>query len=79
LQITKFLDAGTIEEKIYQRQIAKEGLSRAVVDEEQSGTRHFRKDELRELFRTNDMSDGCDTHTAIKCACSGNAIAAAPR
>lgn len=47
--IYRFLTAGTIEEKILQRQQAKEGLADQIVDDNQE-SRKFSREELRELF-----------------------------
>ncbi|KAL4855183.1 Protein CHROMATIN REMODELING 25 [Chlorella vulgaris] len=62
---------GSIEEKIFQRQLAKEGLSRVVVDDNADEQRTFSRDELKALFRV-DPQIQCDTHTAIKCSCDGS-------
>jgi DNA repair and recombination RAD54-like protein len=53
--------AGTIEEKIFQRQSHKKALSSCVVDEEQDVERHFSLGELKELF-TLDETSLSDTH-----------------
>lgn len=53
--------AGTIEEKIFQRQSHKKALSSCVVDEEQDVERHFSLGELKELF-TLDEASLSDTH-----------------
>lgn len=53
--------AGTIEEKIFQRQSHKKALSSCVVDEEQDVERHFSLGELKELF-TLDEANLSDTH-----------------
>eukprot|EP00761_Pharyngomonas_kirbyi_P009637 gb/GECH01009654.1/.p1 GENE.gb/GECH01009654.1/~~gb/GECH01009654.1/.p1 ORF type:complete len:914 (+),score=151.79 gb/GECH01009654.1/:1-2742(+) len=47
--IYRFLSTGTIEEKIFQRQLVKIGLSKAVVDEKHSKI-GFSKRDLKELF-----------------------------
>ena len=56
-----FSQAGTIEEKIFQRQSHKKALSSCVVDEEQDVERHFSLGELKELF-TLDEASLSDTH-----------------
>lgn len=53
--------AGTIEEKILQRQSHKKALSSCVVDEEQEVARHFSLGELKELFTLHEASLS-DTH-----------------
>ena len=50
LRCCRFLTAGSIEEKMFQRQILKEEFSNAVVDTDMSSKRNFSRDELRELF-----------------------------
>ena len=63
----RFLSTGTIEEKIFQRQLAKTGLSRSVVDSALSKV-HFSKDELKDIFTLNVHTDS-DTHDLIGCTC----------
>jgi hypothetical protein len=48
--IYRFLCAGTIEEKMFQRQILKEEVSKAVVDVSVDCSRNFTRDDLKELF-----------------------------
>ena len=71
----RLLTAGAIEEKIYQRQLAKEGLAAVVEDRAQSNA--FDASELRDLFGDVAALDAAsDTHRSLGCACA--AASAAP-
>ena len=62
---------GTIEEKIYQRQISKQGLSGAVVDLTRSSEHiQFSVEELKNLFTLHESSH-CVTHDLLDCECTG--------
>ncbi|XP_072269343.1 DNA repair and recombination protein RAD54B, partial [Pyxicephalus adspersus] len=70
VHIYRLLTTGTLEEKIYQRQISKQGLSGAVVDlVKKSEHICFSVDELRDLFTLHEDSD-CVTHDLLECDCT---------
>ena len=70
--IYRFLMAGGLDEKIWQRQVTKLGLADSVM-ENKSGTSSFTRDELKDLFRL-DESPVCQTHELIKCDCDGRGM-----
>ncbi|XP_051016282.1 DNA repair and recombination protein RAD54B [Acomys russatus] len=71
VHIYRLLTTGTIEEKIYQRQISKQGLSGAVVDLTKSSEHiQFSVEELKNLFTLHENSQ-CVTHDLLDCACTG--------
>ncbi|CAC5403019.1 RAD54B [Mytilus coruscus] len=55
--IYRLLSTGTIEEKIYQRQISKQSLSGAVMDSKNKKDVQFSLDDLKDLFSLNDRTD----------------------
>lgn len=68
VHIYRLLTAGTIEERIFQRQVSKLGLSGTVVDLGK-GAEHttFSTTELRDLFSLIDSP--CLTHDLLNCCC----------
>ncbi|XP_050390959.1 DNA repair and recombination protein RAD54B [Patella vulgata] len=68
--IYRLLTTGTIEEKVYQRQISKQGLSGAVVDLRAKSDVQFSREDLKDLFSLNEKTI-CDTHTLLNCTCTG--------
>ena len=67
----RFLASGTIEERIYQRQLAKEGLQTVVdddngTDKAKNETNLMSADQLRELFMY-DEHELSSTHSSLKC------------
>uniref|UniRef100_UPI0037E8DD17 DNA repair and recombination protein RAD54B n=1 Tax=Semicossyphus pulcher TaxID=241346 RepID=UPI0037E8DD17 len=69
VHIYRLLTAGTIEERIFQRQVSKQGLSGTVVDLGK-GAEHtsFSTSDLRDLFSLT--STPCLTHDLLSCSCS---------
>ncbi|GAB7341812.1 hypothetical protein MBLNU457_g0139t1 [Dothideomycetes sp. NU457] len=66
--IYRLLTKGGLDEKIFQRQIFKQGLADSVVDNKAS-TNSFSQEELRDLF-TLDQRDTCQTHDLLGCECA---------
>ena len=67
--IYRFLMAGGIDEKIWQRQIVKLGLASNIMDQK-GETSSFTREDLRDLFRL-DEGLSCQTHDLIACKCKG--------
>jgi len=63
------LSTGTIEEKVFQRQVAKKSLASNIVEGETDAVPDFSAKELKELFmyKENTLSD---THDLLNCPCS---------
>ncbi|KAL9121242.1 MAG: hypothetical protein Q9187_002197 [Circinaria calcarea] len=70
--IYRFLMAGGLDEKIWQRQVTKLGLASSVMDQK-GGTSSFTREELKDLFRL-DENLGCQTHELIGCKCGGRGM-----
>ncbi|KAJ6263580.1 DNA repair and recombination protein RAD54B [Drechslerella dactyloides] len=65
--IYRMMTTGCIDEKIYQRQITKQGLADSVMDQKAGGS-NFTTAELRDLF-TLDTETVCNTHDLLGCNC----------
>ena len=65
--IYRFSLAGTLEEKVLQRQLLKEEVSSAIVDGDTGGARSFSADELRRLFDepTEEPAGSCSTFAML--------------
>ncbi|TYJ57577.1 hypothetical protein B9479_001659 [Cryptococcus floricola] len=73
--IYRFLTTNAIDEKIYQRQITKTGLSEQMLDHNSSEATTTNKDsfsteELRDIFTLNLRTNGCQTHDLLGCDCT---------
>eukprot|EP01125_Pyxidicula_operculata_P014877 TRINITY_DN500_c0_g1_i3.p1 TRINITY_DN500_c0_g1~~TRINITY_DN500_c0_g1_i3.p1 ORF type:complete len:943 (-),score=202.97 TRINITY_DN500_c0_g1_i3:122-2950(-) len=66
------LSTGTIEEKIYQRQVAKLSLETNIVAGQTDVMPDFSKNELKELFNYKEDTIS-DTHDLLNCRCSKSA------
>jgi len=66
----RLLCTGTIEEKIYQRQLTKNALSTRIVEQKKGNDgSNFSTSELRDLFRLR-KDTICDTHDLLNCRCA---------
>lgn len=70
--IYRFMMAGGMDEKIWQRQITKLGLASNVMDQK-GGSSSFTKEELKDLFRL-DTGLSCQTHDLLGCSCGGRGL-----
>ncbi|KAJ1529567.1 hypothetical protein ONE63_006338 [Megalurothrips usitatus] len=75
--IYRLLTCGTIEEKIFQRQLSKAGLSGAVVDPQKHSSIKLSKEELKDLF-TFHGGDESLTHCSLGCNCDGKGTVPSP-
>ncbi|PYI01777.1 putative dsDNA-dependent ATPase [Aspergillus sclerotiicarbonarius CBS 121057] len=71
-RIYRILLKGSLEEKIWQRQVTKIGLADSVMEHRDS-VAQFSRDELKDLFRLDEKSK-CQTHELLGCDCGGNGI-----
>ena len=71
--VYRFLMAGGIDEKIWQRQVTKLGLASNIMDQKGGTTNNFSKEELKDLFRL-DEGLSCQTHDLLGCTCEGKGL-----
>lgn len=70
--VYRLLSSNTIEERMYQRQITKQGLSGVVVDLKSTDSRSlpsFSVEQLKELFSPVNTASLCITHDMLSCNC----------
>lgn len=72
-KIYRLLLSGGMDEKIWQRQITKMGLADQVVDGK-GGVSLFSREDLKDLFRLDERTTGCQTHELLGCGCEGRGI-----
>ncbi|KAG7450934.1 uncharacterized protein BT62DRAFT_1071552 [Guyanagaster necrorhizus] len=75
--IYRFLTAGTIDEKIYQRQVTKLGLSNSLMGSASGSSKSdsFTRKDLRDIFRIH-PDTLCNTHELLECPCDDQPTAA---
>jgi DNA repair and recombination protein RAD54B len=76
VKIYRFLMAGGMDEKIYQRQVTKTGLADSVVDGKKNEA-SFSAEELKDMFRL-DLNAECQTHDLLGCDCKGLGVDTLP-
>jgi DNA repair and recombination protein RAD54B len=72
-RIYRVLLKGSLEEKIWQRQVTKLGLADSVMQDKNNSVAQFSAAELKDLFRLDEES-GCQTHDLLGCACGGTGL-----
>ncbi|KAJ9221316.1 hypothetical protein DTO271D3_8727 [Paecilomyces variotii] len=72
-RIYRILLKGSLEEKIWQRQVTKIGLADSVMERKGGGTAQFSREELKDLFRLDETST-CQTHELLGCDCGGRGV-----
>ena len=78
-RIYRFVVKGSVEERIWQRQVTKVGLADSVMEMGSAGggkgnaMAQFSREELRDLFRL-DESEDLRTHGLLSCDCHGSGI-----
>lgn len=71
-RIYRVVLTGSLEEKIWQRQVTKIGLADSVMEHKDS-VAQFSAAELRDLFRLDEEST-CQTHDLMGCECGGRGV-----
>lgn len=71
-RIYRVILKGSLEEKIWQRQVTKLGLADSVMENKDS-VAQFSTAELRDLFRLDEEST-CQTHDLLGCDCGGKGV-----
>ncbi|XP_037047921.1 transcriptional regulator ATRX homolog [Bradysia coprophila] len=61
--VYRFISLGTMEEKIYDRQVSKLSIAKRVIDEHQIG-RYYKEVDLQQLFGVDDLDPQVVQHTA---------------
>lgn len=69
-RIYRILLKGSLEEKIWQRQVTKLGLADSVMEKKNTAAQ-FSRNELKDLFRL-DQENRCQTHELLGCECNGS-------
>ncbi|GAD94309.1 conserved hypothetical protein [Paecilomyces variotii No. 5] len=72
-RIYRILLKGSLEEKIWQRQVTKIGLADSVMEQKGGGMAQFSREELKDLFRLDETST-CQTHELLGCDCGGRGV-----
>lgn len=71
--IYRLITTGTIEEKIFQRQLSKTSLSGCIVDvASKRDSLKLSDEELKDLFSSQPQYDMCATHDLLNCECHGD-------
>ncbi|EAL64871.1 SNF2-related domain-containing protein [Dictyostelium discoideum AX4] len=70
--IYRLFSTGTIEEKIYQRQLMKESISNSIVDKKfNDNGGNFSLEDLKDIFSYNENTNS-DTHDLLQCNCGNS-------
>uniref|UniRef100_A0AAF5PIV2 DNA repair and recombination protein RAD54-like n=1 Tax=Wuchereria bancrofti TaxID=6293 RepID=A0AAF5PIV2_WUCBA len=71
--IFRLVTAGTVDEKILQRQIKKSSLNTVVEMVPVESVTHFSDEELQDIFTLRDEAE-CETHCLLECQCDGRGL-----